>query len=554
MESRVLNSLMPKFTTEELNERGKRYLKANDEALVDSAMLCYTIISERYDADDNEEMKALILNAMIQKAHLFFFYYFDYPQAIEAMVKVEDIMERTGIILPKAYFSYGLMQLSLGAETSDDGLVAKGFDLLLKAFETAKQQGDYHIMNMTIGNLLSQKFTYPWLLQVDKQWEEYIACSPDSMTVNTKARIYNNHAIHDAIVAINKGNIHEADSVLEDLMANLPEGLDFIRFHITAIGFQINSRMKLGLYEQSVPLIHRALEKSEKYQLRDETIYLLGMLRECYDSLNEKDSLVVVSEQYYAQKDSLLNYRQMRLLTESKFFYQLNRTQEEIAAVNTKLTFTRILAIALSVILLLSIVFVVVVVVKNKKIKQADNTIFLKDQEIMSNISYPKSFSSSNQIIEENTENSCIDKEKEINRDCSSNKYKSSNLSNERKDTIYSQINAVIEDLHQLCDPDFSIEKLAQAIGSNTTYVSQVINELYGMNFVTLVNNRRIREACRRLTQGADANRLTIEAIAESIGYRSRTTFITQFKRVTGLTPSKYRYFYEQNTQSNSTQ
>lgn len=47
--------------------------------------------------------------------------------------------------------------------------------------------------------------------------------------------------------------------------------------------------------------------------------------------------------------------------------------------------------------------------------------------------------------------------------------------------------------------------------------------------------NRRLRRQQRMLY-----GRMTIEAVAQSVGFRSRTNFATVFKKVTGLTPSEY--------------
>ena len=52
----------------------------------------------------------------------------------------------------------------------------------------------------------------------------------------------------------------------------------------------------------------------------------------------------------------------------------------------------------------------------------------------------------------------------------------------------------------------------------------------------------RIREACRRLSDPARSN-LTIEAISDELGFRSRSNFNTVFKKITGLTPGSYQKF-----------
>ncbi len=72
-------------------------------------------------------------------------------------------------------------------------------------------------------------------------------------------------------------------------------------------------------------------------------------------------------------------------------------------------------------------------------------------------------------------------------------------------------------------------------------YVSQVINESTNKNFNTLLNEYRIREACKRLTDFDTYGQMTNETIAEGLGYKSRSHFIRTFKKMTGLTPSQYQ-------------
>ena len=88
---------------------------------------------------------------------------------------------------------------------------------------------------------------------------------------------------------------------------------------------------------------------------------------------------------------------------------------------------------------------------------------------------------------------------------------------------------------------DFSLDKLSNLVNSNSKYVSQVINETYHKNFNSFVNEYRIREARRRLTDIEQYGNYTIQTISESVGYKSSTTFINVFRKITGITPSMYQ-------------
>lgn len=97
-----------------------------------------------------------------------------------------------------------------------------------------------------------------------------------------------------------------------------------------------------------------------------------------------------------------------------------------------------------------------------------------------------------------------------------------------------------MEENQPYLDADYSLQALAAAVGSNTKYVSQVINEELDRNFRSFINEYRIREAERRLTDSDNYGNLTIQAVAESVGIKSKSTFVAAFKKVTGLTPSVY--------------
>ncbi len=82
---------------------------------------------------------------------------------------------------------------------------------------------------------------------------------------------------------------------------------------------------------------------------------------------------------------------------------------------------------------------------------------------------------------------------------------------------------------------DLTINKLASYINVSRTYLSQVINELFQKNFNTLVNEYRIKEARDMLIENKN---MTIEGIANEVGFRSKSSFNSAFKKYTGVTPS----------------
>lgn len=105
---------------------------------------------------------------------------------------------------------------------------------------------------------------------------------------------------------------------------------------------------------------------------------------------------------------------------------------------------------------------------------------------------------------------------------------------------ILNRINEVIADTETIANPDFSLPQLAQLVNSNTSYVSAIINETFGRNFKSFINELRIQEACRRLAD-PENDKLTLLAIATETGFGSQNSFINNFKKVTGMTPSAYK-------------
>ncbi len=87
--------------------------------------------------------------------------------------------------------------------------------------------------------------------------------------------------------------------------------------------------------------------------------------------------------------------------------------------------------------------------------------------------------------------------------------------------------------------PEFRLQDLANHTGIAKNVLSYVVNKAYQKNFNQLLNEKRIEVALEKLQQGEWQN-LSINGIANMVGFQSRTTFNKAFKEKTGKTPSAF--------------
>lgn len=89
-------------------------------------------------------------------------------------------------------------------------------------------------------------------------------------------------------------------------------------------------------------------------------------------------------------------------------------------------------------------------------------------------------------------------------------------------------------------NPNFRLSDLAEHLNLSKNTLSYLINKVYTMNFNQLLNEKRIEVALKNL-ENSKWEHLSLEGIANEVGFKSRTTFNKAFKTKTGCTPSKYK-------------
>ncbi|MDD7318893.1 MAG: helix-turn-helix domain-containing protein [Prevotella sp.] len=89
-------------------------------------------------------------------------------------------------------------------------------------------------------------------------------------------------------------------------------------------------------------------------------------------------------------------------------------------------------------------------------------------------------------------------------------------------------------------DKEYSAKKLAQDLGTNTRYISAVVNVRFGMNYTSLVNKYRIEEA-KIVLADPKYRKMNMEDASSLVGFSNRQSFYASFYKITGLTPREYK-------------
>ena len=88
--------------------------------------------------------------------------------------------------------------------------------------------------------------------------------------------------------------------------------------------------------------------------------------------------------------------------------------------------------------------------------------------------------------------------------------------------------------------PSISLPELAQLLSISKHHLSQVINESFNLNFNDFINMYRIDEAMTLLQDKTNCSKTILE-VAYIVGFNSKSTFNSAFKKHTGQTPKEFK-------------
>ena len=119
-------------------------------------------------------------------------------------------------------------------------------------------------------------------------------------------------------------------------------------------------------------------------------------------------------------------------------------------------------------------------------------------------------------------------------------KYETSKLTPEQSARYLRRLTHAMETDKVYTDGNLTLQKLSARLSIPAQHLSQVVNEQLNQTILDFINMYRIEEVKRRLVS-PEMEHMSILAIAEGVGFNSKSSFNAVFKKYTNLTPSEFR-------------
>ena len=512
---------LARLSTEELMHRGQDFLQ--NKGLVDSAIVCYSIVAHRAQSE-NQESKEMyqIASALNNLGYIYATYYYDYHKAYENLNQSMELSKRYGFDNNLAY-AYLNMASIINARNSlyaGETFSSDALDNTRQAFDVAVKAQEWNVAVTSIYNLLDMMRNKSDIKLIEPDLVRFKKLQlTDSVEMWQCTRLFcqASEAYFSGQYATALDYYNQMEAKAQDVTTNRQQCI------IKAMQQKAMVLAAMHRYQEAIDCLQQVAEITVNHGMQSELIDTYHALAQVYSAMGNGQKADLYDYKYLKAKDELIHKSHAEKLEKSRFLDEMRRVNEQVEEIQAKHERAHQLLLMMSMIA--AIILVALVLLVRSYIKQR-NYIRHLYEKIVQLLDQPE------------TVHHPIPHEAETQEETVP-KYQGM-LDQESKDRLFGQIKQVMDDINIICQPDFSLQQLAEHVGSNYKYVSQVLNECYGKSFKQVLNEQRVREACRMFNDAERYGNLTIEAIAANLGFNSRSNFTVTFKRITGISPSDF--------------
>ena len=497
---------MRKMSVPQLVEKGCYYINATLRP--DSAMLCFSLAANaRYRQTTDSTAAAAstaALNLMGQVAKDF---YHNYQTAYTCFMQAEEEAIKRGqtSLLPVIHNNMASMELLNTVNNTDSQLALKALRSYKQAFHEAYDHRQTSVLPMICSNLATTAMGWHLTDSVKAELQDYLAL-PSAQDADPHRRY-----LCQAVLAYGSKDYSEALRLFQLSCDNVRgENSKVKSTHlISAHNLTVQMLLEQHREEEALLVAEQLITLAHEY---DNSIALNDIYELLYNYYQQKPD-PAKAEQYellhLREKDIIMNQGGLADIDKLKFLYEIEQMGLEARELAQRHSMQTRILYGLVVFLLIILVMMILLFRQYRMLKEKNRQLYLNSLEKEDAKPRPK--------------------------------YQSHVMNDQSKSELLHRIFIVMENSQDIYSNSFSLQRLAELVDANPNYVSQVINEHYGRTFNSLLNEYRVKEACRRMNDKDRFGHLTLEGIAQSVGIKSRTNFSAVFKQQTGLTPSEYQ-------------
>ena len=435
----------------------------------------------------------------------------NYPEAIKIYLKALEIHEKTGYEQGIAYTLNNIAAIYVNQKNYDNALI-----YFFKTKIILEKIRDYK----QIPNLLNN------------------IGSVYSLKGNTDSALFYRQKAFK--ISISQSNVEEIPRIASNLAyyyLSTNDFENFLKYIEISISYYTKSGNKTGLsycytiysdYYKKKNDIEKAIKYSElslkyaelsnsKPQKKDAYLQLSNLYFEKNSYLEAYNNLSLYNKLY----DSIFNIERLKIVENITMVYETEKKEDKIRIleVNEKIKDVELKRnrLIITILIIGSSVFIIllsVLIVFYRNTKAAYNILVEKNIEQVSG----------NFNLKNSSENSKTESQPELT---------------EKEIAISENLEYLLEKENIYTDENLNLDDLAKKLNTNRAVLSKIINQKYDCNFNNFINRYRINQVCKMLISGKNAD-LTIEGIAQNVGFNSRSTFNSAFKKIVGVTPSFY--------------
>lgn len=491
---------LSRISPEKLMEEGRFYFEKRQP---EKALSRFMIVSELYKNSKDKELLELSARALNNAGCVYKYFYYDYPQAYEYLNRSYALCEEINYdkFLPVVMVNMGDLLNDYGNTYESETVLKEAEAIFKECFKKSVKTKDWNLLTTAFYNISNLNYQIN-LRDYDAIFSKNIPQdTPDIQFIRLQ---------YAGIKYIQEGNYAKARDTFEKQFAVINTPWEPARDTIaTLINIAETYRLE-NKFKEAAFSFEKALDISDRTQNIELSAYIANLLTQCFQSLKDSTNADKYNQIYLANKERL-NDSRLSNIGELKYISDLRKEERKASEIAARNRNFRYMIFALLIVIISILVSTIVILRKNRVLKSRNLSLYNQYQRLLENENLQK-------------------KSRNV----------TANLNDSTRETLIKKIGEVLEDDSLVCDEEFSLKQLAALVDSNTTYVSKVINEAYGESFSALLGRSRIKIACRRISDDKVYLTLTVEAIARSVGFKSRTAFLNAFKREVGITPSQF--------------